>query len=75
MKNVTIAIDEETLNAGRQYAMDHHTTLNSLIRQLLERTVSKQSGDNWADEFFKLADKAKGNSEGRQWTREDLYDV
>lgn len=75
MKNVTIAIDERTLEAGRNYARAHHTSLNKLIRQLLERTVVRTPSRNWSDEFFKLADLAKGNSAGKRWKREDLHDV
>ena len=32
MKNITLAVDEETLAAGRAYAERHHTTLNALVR-------------------------------------------
>jgi hypothetical protein len=73
--NVTIAIDERTLAAGRHYAREHHTSLNKLIRQLLERTVVRTPSEGWSDEFFALADDAQGDSSGRRWKREELYDV
>ena len=75
MKNVTIAIDEQTLTAGREYARAHHTSLNKLIRDLLRRTVVRDSRATWADEFLELAEKAGGDSRGRRWKREDLYRV
>jgi plasmid stability protein len=75
MKNVTIAIDEQTLKAGRQYANAHHTSLNALIREILRRTVLLESQRTWADEFLELAAKAGGDSRGRRWKREDLYRV
>ena len=75
MTNVTIAIDERTLTASRHYASKHHTSLNNLIRQLLERTAVRAPSANWADEFFMLADDANGNSLGKRWKREDLYDA
>lgn len=75
MKNVTIAIDEQTLEAGRAYARAHHTSLNRMIRDLLRRTVLKESRATWADEFLKLAAEAGGDSRGRKWKREDLYRV
>ena len=75
MKNVTIAMDERTLSAGREYARAHHTSLNHLIRDLLQRTVIRESRATWADEFLGLAEKAGGRSNGTRWKREDLYRV
>ena len=75
MKNVTIAIDEQTLEAGRKYAHAHHTSLNGLIRELLQRTVVRESQATWADDFLELADKAGGDSHGQRWKRAELYRV
>jgi hypothetical protein len=74
MANVTISIDEELLKEGRRYANMHGTSLNSLIRQLLSKTVTAASND-WLEECFRLMDRAKGDSKGEKWNREDLYDV
>lgn len=74
MKNITLAIEENLLNAGRKYAKEHGTSLNGLIRKLLEQTV-KQRSNNWLEDCFRLMDNAKGNSRGKKWKREDLYDV
>jgi hypothetical protein len=72
MKNVTLALDEQTLNAGRAYAERHQTTLNALVRDLLARTVvaDRQAA---VSEMFRLMDAHPGNSRGRRWTREELY--
>ena len=72
MKNITLSIDEETLDAGREYAQRHQTTLNGLVRELLVKTVlaDKKAG---VSEMFRLMDAHPGNSQGRHWTREDLY--
>jgi ribosomal protein S3AE len=75
MKNVTLALDERVLAAGREYARQHRTSLNRLIRQLLEKTVTSKASESDLSQFFQLADKAAGNSHGRRWKREDLYDV
>jgi hypothetical protein len=74
MKNITISIDEETLEAGRKYALKHNMSLNALIRKLLAQTVLSSS-INWLDESFQLMDQANADSGGRSWKREDLYDV
>jgi len=74
MPNVTISLDDELIKAGRRYAQKHHTSMNSLIRKLLEQTVKTQTTD-WVSECFELMDRAGGDSKGRGWKREDLYDV
>ena len=72
MKNITLALDEETLDAGREYAQRHQTTLNALVRELLVKTVlaNKKAA---VGEMFRLMDAHPGNSHGQRWTREDLY--
>jgi len=39
---------------------------------LLERTVSAPSAD---EELFAMMDKLKGDSKGKRWTCDELYDV
>lgn len=73
MPNITISLDEDLLKAGRQYARKHNTSVNALIRKLLEQTVRSRSKE-WLDESFKLMDQAAVNSQGKRWKREDLYD-
>ena len=75
MKNITIAIDDKMLAASREYAHAHHTSVNKLIRQLLGHTVMREATEDWADELFALADRASGDSKGKRWKREDLYDA
>lgn len=72
MKNITLAIDDETLEAGRSYASRHQTTLNSLVRDLLVRTVLADR-QAMANEMFRLMDAHPGNSQGKRWSRDELY--
>ena len=72
MPNITISLDEGLLKSGRRYAEKHQTSINALIRKLLEQTVRLQS-EAWLAECFNLMDRAGGNSKGRRWQREDLY--
>jgi len=74
MPNITLSINEDLLKAGRRYAQAHNTSLNSLVRDLLGKTVRQESEEKWK-EMFKLMDEAGGNSRGQKWKREDLYDV
>ncbi len=73
MKNITLALDEETLAAGRAYAQRHDTTLNALVRDLLARTVHV---DRTAavEEMFRLMDRAPGHLRGARWSRDELYE-
>ena len=72
MKNITLALDEETLDAGRAYAERHQTTLNALVRALLVKTVVADR-EAAVKEMFRLMDAHPGNSRGRRWRREELY--
>ncbi len=73
MPNITISLNEDLLKSGRRYAEKHQTSLNALIRRLLDQTVNMET-DAWLEECFSLMDRAGGDSQGRQWKREDLYD-
>jgi len=66
-------LNEDLLKSGRRYAEKHQTSLNALIRRLLDQTVNMET-DAWLEECFSLMDRAGGDSQGRQWKREDLYD-
>lgn len=63
VKNIILAIDDETIEAARSYASRHRTTLNSLVRDLLVRTV-RADRQALANEMFRLMDAHPGNSEG-----------
>ena len=72
MRNVTLSMDEELLQKGREYARSHGMSFNALIRDLLRRRVIQES--DWVAESFRRMDEAGGRSGGRTWKREDLYD-
>jgi len=74
MSNLTISIDDDLLKSGRLYAKKHHTSLNALIRKLLQETVTRNR-QNWLDDCFKLMDESGADSQGKKWHREELYDV
>lgn len=72
MKNITLALDEATIDAGRVYAARHQTTLNGLVRDLLARAVMTDRQATVA-EMFRLMDREPGHSGGSRWTRDDLH--
>lgn len=74
MKNITLSIDDELFQAGREYARAHDISFNVLVRKLVEQTViSKQR--EWLEDSFALMDRAAVNSQGKIWTRDELYRV
>jgi hypothetical protein len=48
VKNVTLAIDENLLQAARDLAASRHTTLNALVRSLLAHEVEQHDRIAWA---------------------------
>jgi hypothetical protein len=52
----------------------HGTSINALIRNLLEKTVRNDS-IQWIEECFSSMDRANVQSKGERWKRADLYDV
>jgi hypothetical protein len=74
MKNVTLAMDERLLEESREYARKHHTTLNAMIRKLLQQKVTRPLAVDWLKELLRIADEGHGNSRGWKWNREEIYD-
>lgn len=72
VKNITLALDEDTLDAGRAYAQRHDTTLNALVRELLVKTVVADR-EAAVREMFRLMDAHPGKTKGKRWTRDELY--
>jgi len=73
MKNITLSIDDDLLEKGREYARSHNVSLNALIRRLLQGVVARKE-DGWFDQMFAVADELKASSQKR-WTRDELYRV
>ncbi len=75
MKNLTLSVDEKTLEAAREYAFRHNTTVNRMVREFLARTVQIGEGERWLDELFEEMDQATtAAAEGTRWKRTELYD-
>lgn len=74
MKNLTLSIDERTLEAAREYATRKGTTVNRMVRDYLTRTVQVGDDDSWVDDLFAELDSRK-SKEGKahSWNREEVY--
>ena len=73
MRNVTLAIEDQLVERGREYARRRGMSFNALIREQLQKLVYQQS--DWTVETFRAMDVAAGGSRGRKWRRSELYDV
>ena len=71
MANVTLSIDDQLLERGRAYAAERKSSLNALLRRLLEREIGQQKPDS--DEFIRFLQENSGCSDGKKIIREDLH--
>lgn len=73
MRNVTLTMDDELIEKGREYAQRHGMSFNALIRDLLKRRITQDS--DWVEESFRAMDAADGHSGGKRVRRDELYDA
>ena len=73
-KSTTLSLNKELLKAGRAYAAEQGTSLNAFVREPLAKTVQNQDGIQ-RDRVLRMTETHAGNSQGKTWSREDLYDV
>jgi len=72
MKNITLSIEENLLQKGRKYAENRKLSFNSLVRELVEKTVEGNSS-KWLEDCFARIDKELTKSAKRKWKREVIY--
>ena len=74
-KNLTLAIDKDTLRAARKIALDRNTSVNQLVRDflagLVEETDRRKAVLADLDEIFRTTRFDVGP---RTWTRDDLHE-
>ncbi len=70
--NITLSADVDTLRRTRDYAKQHGTSLNQLVRDFLRSLTAKDEADKVADEFVRNAMTHSGRSpKGFRFSRED----
>ena len=63
------------LQSARRHAERRGTTLEDLLRQLLERELAADDEGRWCDDLFARMDAAGGDSGGATWTRDEIHRV
>jgi len=71
--NVTLSIDEQTLNRARQLAQQRGTSLNQMIQEYLESLTASDPGQA-LNELERLWNEEEGDSGGWTWNREEVQD-
>ena len=71
MKNVTLSIPDDLLSKSREYALEHDTSLNQMIRDYLNSRVMRDQKKALESLFEKMDSvQVKTNI---KWIRDDLY--
>ena len=73
MKNVTISLDDSTVDALRKSATGRGQSLNAFLRELISETVRKPKARS--ARLFELFDALPSTRIGVTWAREELYDA
>jgi hypothetical protein len=74
MTNLTLSVDDETLQRAREAAVREHTSVNALVRDFLARYADTRERRLEAlDILDSLADRRTAAS-AADWTRESLHE-
>ncbi len=72
--NITLSADERLLERARQYARQHNTSLNRMIRHYLEQVAGTSDIEQNAHEFARLArERAGASPSGYVFNREEAH--
>ena len=75
MSNLTISVDEAVLKQARMRALEEGTSVNALLRDYLERYISKgQQYRQATNNILAIAKRSAAASQGRRWTRDELHE-
>jgi rubrerythrin len=75
MKNITLSVDEESLEAVRIYAAKNSTTVNAIVRETFDKIAKSEDRTERARRrLLELAGTSTAEMGPVTWKREDLYD-
>lgn len=75
-RNITFNLPADLLQQAKIFAAEHNTTLNSLVRELLQEKLSRETRSrSAANRLLALADRGPYFTiEPSSFSREDLHD-
>ncbi len=75
MTNVTLSVDQEVLKQARILALQQGTSVNAVIRDFLKNYIaSNQRYQQVTERILEQAECSQFESNGRKWTRDELYE-
>jgi hypothetical protein len=77
-KRATIYLEPELHKTLKIKAAESSKSVSEIVNELVRESLMGYSASDtasWIEESFKLMDQAEGDSKGRSWKREELYDV
>lgn len=76
MANLTLTIEEDLLLRARMRALQQGVSVNSLVRDWLERYATDDGQRSATEEIIAIARRSHASSgdSGRTWTRNDVYE-
>jgi hypothetical protein len=75
VKNITLAVPEETLREVRKIAAERETTVNALVREYLEHLAAhKQRRARLRRELEAFAQRTSAEVGDVTWSREDAHE-
>ena len=75
MTNVTLSIDENDLKQARILALQQGSSLNAVIREFVKSYIgSTKRYQQVTARILQQAKRSQFNSDGRTWTRDELYE-
>jgi hypothetical protein len=73
--NITLSVDDQTVEKARQVAKAMNKSLNQLVREYLEQLAGRDQVECDIAEFRALSAQHEGKSaKGWKWSREGIYD-
>ena len=73
MRNTTITLDEKTLEDARAYAEKLGHSFNSWVNKLIREAI-RRSPDASMKDLMHMADQIAGDSKGKRWSRDEIYE-
>lgn len=75
MRNITLSVDEDVLNAVRRHAAERNSSVNALVREFLTSLAAHEDRAARARARLRqLSRQSKGRLGKKSWTRADLHD-
>lgn len=74
MANLTLSLDDETLQKAREAAVREHTSVNALVRNYLTHYVDARSRRREALDTLAGLSRKNASKSTSHWSRESLHE-